>query len=634
MARKLPRSHTRLGGAIKVLAGSAAVPGWLCAPSMDAEMNALDLAVIGNCTVASVISPAGRHVWFCFPRLDGDPIFSALLGGRNPSAGYLDTCLHRQAGSEQRYVPNTAVLETILADSDGGRARIVDFCPRFRRYGRMFRPPMLVRRIEPLAGRPRVSVSLRPKFEYGAGSPGLSFGSNHMRFLGADRVVRVTTDMPLSYLTHETDFALLRSVNLFIGPDEPIPEAPDQLAREFLDETVSYWSGWVRDLSVPFDWQEAVIRAAITLKLCSFDDTGAVVAALTTSIPECAGSGRNWDYRYCWLRDAYFTIGALNRLSATRTMEGFLRYIIDVVLREGEAELPPLYPIAPGVDLDERIAEALPGFDGDGPVRVGNAAHAQRQNDGYGSIVLSVAQMFWDRRLPRTGDLDLYRHLRPIGETAARLARSPDAGLWEFRGQSRTHTFSVAMCWAALNRLGLIARRVGEEQDATMWLRRADDLREEILCDAVTRDGWISATLGDGEVVDASTLLLPSLGLLPSSDRRFLATLDVISQRLLRNGFIMRYVDEDDFGKPSSAFLVCTFWYIDALASVGRRNEALALFENVLAHRNHLGLLSEDIAPETGALCGNFPQTYSQVGLILAAMRLSRSWEEGLWHAS
>lgn len=596
-------------------------------------MTGLDLAVIGNCTVASVISPSGRHVWFCFPRLDADPVFNALLGGAAPETGYLDTRLRDQTAAEQRYLPNTAVLETVLTDAEGGKARVIDFCPRLHRYDRMFRPPMLVRRIEALAGRPRITVVLRPRFDYGASAPGLSLGSNHVRFFSAEQVLRVTTDMPLSYLAHEVEFALDRPINLFIGPDEPVPEALESLARQFLDETVGYWRDWVRDLNVPFDWQAAVIRAAITLKLCSYDDTGAIVAALTTSIPESPDSGRTWDYRYCWLRDAYFTIGALNRLSATGTMEAFLRFIMNVVHREGDAELAPLYPIAPGLDIDERVATALPGFLGDGPVRIGNAAHAQRQNDAYGSIVLAAAQMFWDERLPERGDLELYQRLRPIGETAARLALTEDAGLWEFRGQTRVHTFSAAMCWAAVNQLGLIARHVGAGDDATMWHARAAALRKEILRRSATPEGWISATL-DGEVIDASTLLLPGLGLLAATDPRFVATLDVTGKRLLRNGFVMRYVEADDFGKPRSAFLVCTFWYIDALASVGRREEALALFENVLAHRNHLGLLSEDIAPDTGTLWGNFPQTYSQVGLIVAAMRLSRSWEEGLWRAS
>lgn len=593
----------------------------------------LDLAVIGNCTVASIISPVGRHVWYCFPRLDADPVFNALLGGRVPETGYLDTALRGQARATQTYLHNTAVLETILTDHEGGQVRMVDFCPRFRRYGRMFRPPMLVRRIEPIAGRPRISIVLRPRYDYGATPPELSFGSNHLRYLGTDRVLRVTTDMPLSYLAHETHFTLDRPVTLFIGPDEPVPEAPDTLGRQFLDETISYWRDWVRDLYVPFDWQDAVIRAAITLKLCSYDDTGAIVAALTTSIPESPGSGRTWDYRYCWLRDAYFTVGALNRVSATRTMEGFLRFILDVVHRDGDGELAPFYPIAPGTDVQERIAGALSGYQGDGPVRIGNAAQRQRQNDSYGSIILSAAQMFWDERLPQRGDLALYQRLRPLGEAASRLALVPDAGLWEYRGRERVHTFSATMCWAAVHKLGLIARHVGAEDEAVRWLARADELAKVILQRiAAHTDGWISGAL-DEAVIDASVLLLPGLGLLPAMDPRFLATLEVIKQRLLREGFVMRYVEPDDFGKPESAFLVCTFWYIEALASVGRRDEALGLFQNVLAHRNHLGLLSEDIAPTDGTLWGNFPQTYSQVGLILAAMRLSRSWEEGLWHA-
>ena len=597
-------------------------------------MTGLDLAVIGNCTVASVISASGRHMWYCFPRLDGDPVFCALVGGAAPETGYFDTVVQDQVRAEQRYIHNTAVLETILFDSKGGKARIVDVCPRFQRYGRMFRPPMLVRRIEPLAGRPRITVTLRPRFEYGAVAPTISVGSNHLRYVGSDRVLRVTTDMPLSYLAHESAFALDRPLTLFIGPDEPVTEAPGTLGLQFIDQTIAYWRDWVRELNLPFDWQAAVLRAAITLKLCSYDDTGAIVAALTSSIPEAPGSGRTWDYRYCWLRDAYFTVAALNRLSATRTMEGFLRFILDVVQENAGNELAPLYPIAPGIDINERVADALPGFQGDGPVRIGNDAHGQRQNDAYGSIVLSASQMFWDERLPRAGDPALYQWLRPLGETASRLALVPDAGPWEYRGRTRVHGFSAAMCWAAVHKLGLIARRVGAEQDAAHWFARAEELRDVILRRMlVPGGGWLSGVLDDA-VADASVLLLPGLGLLRATDERFLATLDIVQKQLLRDGFVMRYVEADDFGEPQTAFLVCTFWYIEALATVGRRGEALALFENVLARRNPLGLLSEDIAPADGSLWGNFPQTYSQVGLIHAAMRLSRSWEEGLWHAS
>jgi GH15 family glucan-1,4-alpha-glucosidase len=319
-------------------------------------MNDLDLAVAGNCTVATLITRSGRHVWFCFPRLDADPIFCALLGGDASDRGFMDAELRGQVSTEQSYLQNTAIVETTLRDTDGGAARILDFCPRFARYGRMFRPPMVVRRIEPLAGSPRITVRLRPVSGYGATIPERSIGSNHMRFIATDSTLRLTTDMPLSYVAHEADFTLDRPVTLFLGADESVPDEPDALGQSFLHQTIVYWREWVRDLNIPFDWQLAVIRAAITLKLCSFDDTGGIVAALTTSIPEAPGSGRNWDYRFCWPRDAYFTVDALNRLSATRTMESFMRYLIDTMQREPRAEIAPLYPISPGANLSERIA--------------------------------------------------------------------------------------------------------------------------------------------------------------------------------------------------------------------------------------------------------------------------------------
>jgi GH15 family glucan-1,4-alpha-glucosidase len=596
-------------------------------------VSTLDLALIGNCTIASLIDRNGRHVWHCVSRLDGDPVFNALLGGTDPQAGFMDIVVHDHTATRQRYLPNGAVLETVIDDSHQGSLRMLDFAPRFQRFGRMFRPPMLVRRIEPIAGRPRITLRLRPNFDYGARPPQITSGSNHVRYVGTKEVLRLTSDAPISYILHETEFVLDRPVTLIVGADESVTDGPDTISRTFLQETTLYWQEWVRDLNVPFDWQEAVIRAAITLQLCSYEDTGAVLAALTTSVPEHDGSGRNWDYRYCWLRDAFFTVTALNRLSATRTMEGFVRFIVDAVARNAGGAIAPLFAMAPGRSTMEEIITSLPGYRGGGPVRIGNAAVSQRQNDAYGSIVMTAAQMFWDERLPRRGGTELYRQLCLVGEEAERVALMPDAGLWEYRKRERVHTFSSAMCWAAQHRLGMIARRIGLEQDSVDWFSRAKGLRQEILRRSTTAGGWLSGVL-DAEVVDASSLVLPEVGLLPSKDPRFIATVDIVSERLLRGGFIMRYAEADDFGEPRNAFLLCTFWYIDALAAIGRRDEALEIFNNVLARRNHFGLLAEDVDPSTGEMWGNFPQTYSQVGLILCAMRLSRSWEEGLWRAS
>jgi GH15 family glucan-1,4-alpha-glucosidase len=595
-------------------------------------MAQLDLAPVGNCAIAGLIDPNARHVWFCFPRLDGDPVFNALVGGNDPATGFMDVVVEGFKTSRQSYLYNTAILETILSTEAGEELRVLDFAPRFRQFGRSFRPPMLVRRLEPLKGQPRVTLRIRPTFDYGKETPQVSIGSNHLRYIGGKGILRVTADIGPTYILNESPFLLNRPINLFVGSDEHIPEEPDGLANRFLHETIGYWVDWARQLAIPFEWQEAVIRAAITLKLCSFEETGAIVAALTTSIPEAPNSARNWDYRYCWLRDSYFTVNALNRLGVTRTMENYVRFLLDTVVREQASELHPLYPIVSNTDLAEYDATALEGYRGMGPVRVGNAASEQRQNDAYGSVILSSAQIFWDARILSIGGIDLYRRLSPLGETAIQNALVPDAGVWEYRKRRKVFTYSATMCWAAAHRLALIAQKVGVLDDVAHWNEASSALQGEILDRAVTPDGWLSGSL-DGEVLDASVLLLPKLGMLPATDERFLRTLKMVENRLLRDGFVQRYSEADDFGQPETAFLVCTFWYIDALVAVGRHSEARELFVNLLKRRNKARLLSEDIDPNTGLLWGNFPQTYSLVGLTLSAHRLSRTWEQGLWHA-
>jgi len=600
-------------------------------------MKSLDLAVVGNCTVASLVDPRGRHVWFCYPRLDGDPVFSALVDGAEPEGGFMDLRLANQSDAEQRYLHNTAILETTLTDRDGAKAAVVDFAPRFRQFGRVFRPPMLVRRIAPISGRPRVRFSIRPRFGYGAETPELRLGSNHVRFVASGACLRVTTDLPVSFLAQEVEFLLDRPGALLIGPDETVAEAPQSLAREFQENTAEYWQDWTRYLNIPFEWQQAVIRAAVTLKLCSFEESGGIVAALTTSIPEAPDSQRNWDYRFCWLRDAYFTVLALNRLGTTKTMEEYVRYLLNAVLGGEDKPFAPLHPVVPGSPTGEREAPHLKGFQGMGPVRVGNAAAGQVQNDILGSVILAAGQMFFDQRLPQPGGIELYRQLAVVGRRAVRTALAPDAGIWEFRGRARVHTFSAAMCWAGVNMLRRIAKRLGLEEERAHWAEAAESLRAEVLERAWNgqKNSFTSALddpLGESGL-DASLLLLPEIGIVAATDPRFLGTLQAVEKSLLRDGLVYRYDVADDFGLPETAFLACTYWYIDALAAAGMKDKARDMFERTLTFRNRHGLLSEDVDPATGRLWGNFPQTYSLVGLIVSAMRLSRSWEDGLWGA-
>ena len=591
----------------------------------------LDLAPFGNGIIAALFDRLGRCSWLCWPRMDADPVFCALLGGEQPQDGFMEVELVGLRSSEQHYRRNTAVLETILEDERGARLRITDAAPRFRRFGRNFRPPMLVRRIEPLSGTPLIRLRVRPKGNWGAEAPVKRAGSNHLRYLSESLALRVTTDAPIACLTEEAPFLLDQPVSMIIGPDETVPENTDTLVQEFIRETAAYWTDWTRGLHLPFEWQDAVIRAAITLKLCAFEETGAIVAALTTSIPEAANTQRNWDYRYCWLRDAFFTLQPLNRHGTTRTMEDYIRYVTNVVAISPGGVLKPCYPLVPSMPMGERIEPALPGFLGMGPVRVGNEAAEQVQNDVYGSVIMAAAQMFFDRRLPRPGSEPLFRLLEQLGEHAEALALQPDAGIWEYRGRERIHTFSAAMCWAGLARLAGIAKHLGLEKEAARWSASARTLHATI-CERAFRpelNSFVESFESDG--MDAALLLLPEIGFLEATDPRFLGTLDRVKARLLHEGFIYRYDMADDFGKPETAFLVCSFWYVDALAAAGRTEEARMMFGSILSCRNHLGLLAEDLDPTRNQLWGNFPQTYSHVGLILSAMRLSRSWEHGLW---
>jgi GH15 family glucan-1,4-alpha-glucosidase len=597
-------------------------------------MTNLDLAAIGNSIIGALIDSRGRISWCCFPRFDGDPVFCSLLSGDEPDSGFFDIEVNGLETTSQSYRANTAIVTTTLTARDGAKVRITDFAPRFKQYERIFRPKMLVRRIEPESGTPHVRVRLRPCFNYGELEPKMTHGSNHIRYTSPDMALRLTTDAPISYVMEERYFNLDGPLTFVLGEDEVIHDSLQTIGREFLEKTEDYWHEWVRYLSIPFEWQEAVIRAAITLKLCSYEDTGAIVAALTTSIPEHANSGRNWDYRFCWLRDAYFVVHALNRLGATRTMEEFIRYIANIAALEPQGRLRPVYGIIPALDLAERVEPALPGYRGMGPVRVGNLAVEQIQNDSYGSAVLAAAQMFFDSRLSRRGDVALFRTLEKLGEQAARFALEPDAGLWEYRTRQRVHTHSVMMCWAACDRLAKIARSLGLVDEAHRWQTEADRLRKAILENAwnETRQSFVSEF--GGVDLDASLLLLYEVGFLAPDDPRFISTLAAIEKDLVHNGNLFRYKTKDDFGWPKTAFNVCTFWYIDALAAVGRKEEARAMFERLLAARNHVGLLSEDIDPATGELWGNFPQSYSMVGLIVSAMRLSKTWEEAFWRGS
>jgi GH15 family glucan-1,4-alpha-glucosidase len=598
----------------------------------------LELFPIGNCAASALIDESGRFVWACAPRVDGDPFFSALVDGADPitvdSFGYWAIEVEGQAKVEQAYMRNTPVLRTEITDQAGAVLEIIDFCPRYRQFGRIYRPLAFARMVRPLAGAPRIRIRLRPAVNYGERAAETTVGSNHIRYVGGPVTLRLSTNAPVTHVQAERTFRLESPIALFLGPDEPFDSDVLSTLERMLRDTVDNWRAWVRTLSVPLEWQAAVIRAAITLKLCAYEETGAIVAALTTSVPEHATNGeagRNWDYRYCWLRDAYYVVQALNRLGAADMLEnylGYLRNLVDQAVRaeESTGHVQPVYGVGLEPVLTEWIAPHLAGYRGMGPVRIGNQAHEHLQHDVYGQIILSTVQAFFDERLLRPATVDDFLALEPVGARAFELHAKPDASLWEFRGREAVHTYSSVMCWAACDRLGNAAQKLGLAERAAFWNGRADEIRTRIERHAWNKDLGRYAATFDGDELDASLLQLVDVRFCPATHPRMLATMAAVEKGLRRGPFMLRYAIPDDFGAPKTAFNFCTFWLIEALHLSGRSEEARDLFEEMLARRTKAGLLSEDIAFDGRELWGNYPQTYSLVGLINCATLLSRPW--------
>ncbi|NCQ63048.1 MAG: glycoside hydrolase family 15 protein, partial [Alphaproteobacteria bacterium] len=371
---------------------------------IDKPRSSLELWPVGNCQVTGLIDQTGGLVWGCVPRVDGDPVFCALLNGDRQDQGVWRIELENCVSATQSYQRNTPILTTRLEAEDGSAIEIVDFAPRFRRAGRMYRPVAFTRIVRPLAGKPRITVNLSPMKNYGEAVAETTNGTNHIRYLIGAQALRLTTDAPVGYVLEKRTFRVETPLHFFLGPDEPFSSNVGHELEMMLELTDHYWRHWVRGLATPMEWQKAVIRAAITLKICQHEETGAIVAALTTSIPEAPGSERNWDYRFCWIRDAYYTVQALNRLGALDVLEKYLAYLRNIVDNANGGAVQPLYSVMGEAELHESFAEHLAGYRGMGPVRKGNAAYSQVQHDAYGQIVLPTVQAFFDRRLYRMAD--------------------------------------------------------------------------------------------------------------------------------------------------------------------------------------------------------------------------------------
>eukprot|EP00477_Mikrocytos_mackini_P000500 GAHX01000531.1.p1 GENE.GAHX01000531.1~~GAHX01000531.1.p1 ORF type:complete len:680 (-),score=127.25 GAHX01000531.1:36-2039(-) len=616
------------------------------------EKHNLELAAIGNCNVYHLCDTQGTIVYGCMPKMDSDPMFNHLIHSTDCGPGVIDPSqtlfkieIENYDYSNSHYFPQTAILVTNLYDKDGNSVRITDFCPLYEHYERVYNPATLIRMIKP-TGRPKIKISLRISAKFGVNQPAkISLGPSHLLYTTDDESYRLTTSIAPVYIDLEKYFVVNKNLNMHLSTAEPVHDNINNMCRFYFEKTVAYWQQFTRSLFLPLEWQQEVIRAAITLKLCQNDKTGAVVAAMTTSIPESDDNkGRNWDYRYCWVRDSYHTIQSLNRLGQTSIMEKYLDYIINILHDRSGTGLQPLYSVSGEKVIEERVIGSLSGYRHFGPVRLGNAAYTQIQNDTYGSIILSVKQLFFDYRLKDKADHSLYKELENVGEMAFSAYNQADAGIWELRDSNHVHTHSSLMCWAACVSLAQISEIMKLPSRQQCWEARAEKIEKFIKDNAwsekfqtyiaIVFDGSDEEQRKEKEdlteenlPLDSSILLLGTLGLCDGKDERFIKTVKKVGDVLMKNNFLFRYNLADDFGKPKNSFIVCTFWYIEALVLIEKKEEARHMFENLLNFRNRFGILSEHIDIEKKELWGNFPQAYSMVGIINSALILSKSWD-------
>ncbi|WP_431216033.1 glycoside hydrolase family 15 protein [Puia sp. P3] len=582
-----------------------------------------NMGIIGNCSYLAYIDMKADVKWMCLPRFDSSSIFGSLLDEDNGGHFYIRPS-DENAQARQYYITNTNVLCTEFTCADG-KFVVIDCAPRMRIYERQFRPLMLVRKIQLLEGTPAITISCQPRGDYGRQVPESVIASNHIRYLNLEQQVRLTADIPLTYIQKEKSFILDQDRYLVLTYGEPLEAPLKETAEEFIRKTAEDWQSWIKSSYLPDIYQEEIIRSALVLKLHQYEDTGGIIASGTTSLPEFHDSTRNWDYRYCWFRDAHYTLRAFNQIGHFEELEKYFDFIYNI-LHNATDSLQPLYSIGGDKKLHEMTLD-LPGYLGNKPVRIGNKAYIQSQHDVYGQVLVSLLPLYSDKRLLFMKKSSYQRLVPWLLSQIERTMALPDSGLWEFRNSEQVHTYTLLFHWAGAKAAYKIAMHFGDHSLMTRASRiavAADQMIQQTY-DPVRK--LYTQAVGTSNL-DASTLSMITMDYLDHrSDTAKNHIIALEKELLADNGLFYRYKHYDDFGFPESTFLVCAFWYIDALACVGRIDDAMHNLNQVLAFSNHLGIFSEDAMPD-GSQWGNFPQTYSHVGLINAACRIGRKLDK------
>ena len=587
-------------------------------------MDNLDYGIIGNCRSAALISKTGNIDWCCLPEFDSPSVFAKLLD--EEIGGSFDINVDDGYSIAQRYESFTNILITTFSNGND-IFEIHDFMPRYRKEGSAYHaPPELIRYFKHVSGTPQFSIHYDPKLEYAMGKT--------ESFIKKDFVASLTHEVKFDTIFLYTSFnkkALVEGKTItlkedgyvLLGYNEKLLLPTTERAYLDLQNTKVYWLNWSNLTPTYKKFNDEIARSSLTLKLLSYDKTGAVLAAATTSLPETIGEVRNWDYRFCWIRDASMVIKVVSELGHKNIARRYLKFIIELIPDKAE-KLQIMYGINKEKKLTEITLDHLAGYKGSKPVRVGNAAYHQKQNDIYGILMDVIYEQMVKFSIDIENGEDLWAITKGIVWIVSNNWKDADKGIWEFRTEDRHFTFSKVLCWTALDRAIKVAEMLGKKHKIEKWKPIRAEIWQDIYDNAWNEEvGAYTQSYGSKEL-DASVLLMESYGCVGAKDDRYISTVHAIGRELNNDGLLYRYKNEDDFGLPSSSFTVCTFWYINSLFKIGERKKALEYFERLLSYSNHLGLFSEDIDFKTKRLLGNFPQAYSHLALIECAINFSK----------
>jgi GH15 family glucan-1,4-alpha-glucosidase len=586
-------------------------------------MENLDYGVIGNCLSAALVSKEGTIEWLCLPYFDSPSVFASILDKQ--SGGHFAIIPMNLLSSRQQYIKNTNILVTSFQTQDGN-FDIIDFMPRYRYDdGGYHCPPDIIRYVKLRTGKPRIRIIYNPSLNYGASKTENIVGNDFIKTVSASgnyESLYLYSNLSLKGISDSSVICLENDSFFLLSYNEKLPRIDLEHINLEYQLTRAYWMNWAaRSTFSVTAFSDEIMRSLLVLKLLSFQPTGALLAAVTTSLPETPGAERNWDYRYCWIRDASMTTSVLARMGHIDSAKRYMQFILNIVPFKDE-KIQIMYGIRGEKDLNERILTHLCGYENSSPVRIGNAAFSQKQNDIYGVLLDIILTFLSTFKCDSQTKESLWTIVRSIARTVTESWNEPDMGIWEFRSQKQHFTFSKLLCWMAMDRASRIAAFLGKNSFSITWCKTREIIKEDIM-----EKGWNekinSFTQYYGsEHLDAANLLMEPYGFLDASDPRYVMTVTKTLEQLCKNDLMYRYRNDDDFGKPESSFTLCSFWMISALFKIGEKERACAMFEKLLSHSNHLKLFSEDIDFTSGRLLGNFPQAYSHLALIDTAVLL------------